>query len=83
MDLSDPADVKKMTEIAEEVFTLAISLGGSLSGEHADGLIHAALMKKQFNPAYCDILKKLKNIFDPKNNHNPEKTTDYRHNASL
>ncbi|MHB0945704.1 MAG: anaerobic glycerol-3-phosphate dehydrogenase subunit C [Sedimentisphaerales bacterium] len=73
LNLFDAADVKKMTEIAEEVFTLAISLGGSLSGEHADGIIHAAFMKKQFSPAYCDILKKLKNIFDPKNILNPDK----------
>jgi anaerobic glycerol-3-phosphate dehydrogenase C subunit len=73
LDLSDPADVKKMTDIAEEVFTLALSLGGSLSGEHADGLIHAAFMKKHFGKEYCDILKRLKKIFDPKNILNPGK----------
>jgi anaerobic glycerol-3-phosphate dehydrogenase C subunit len=73
LDLSDPADVKKMTEIADEVFTLALSLGGSLSGEHADGLIHAAFMKKHFGGEYCEILKKLKRIFDPKNSLNPDK----------
>ncbi|HBG26777.1 MAG: hypothetical protein A2Y10_05545 [Planctomycetes bacterium GWF2_41_51] len=73
LDLSDPADLKKMTEIAEEVFSLALSLGGSLSGEHADGLIHAAFMEKHFGKEYCDILKKLKKIFDPKNILNPGK----------
>ncbi|MGB8226598.1 MAG: anaerobic glycerol-3-phosphate dehydrogenase subunit C [Sedimentisphaerales bacterium] len=73
LDLSDPADVKKMTDIAEEVFTLALSLGGSLSGEHADGLIHAAFMRKHFGEEYCDILKQLKQIFDPKNILNPGK----------
>ncbi|MGA2915342.1 MAG: anaerobic glycerol-3-phosphate dehydrogenase subunit C [Sedimentisphaerales bacterium] len=73
LDLSDPADVKKMTDIAEEVFTLALSLGGSLSGEHADGLIHAAFMKMHFGREYCDILKRLKRIFDPKNILNPGK----------
>jgi anaerobic glycerol-3-phosphate dehydrogenase C subunit len=71
--LSDSADVKKMTDIAEEVFSLALSFGGSLSGEHADGLIHAAFMKKHFGEEYCDILKKLKKIFDPKNILNPGK----------
>jgi len=73
LDLSDPADLKKMTEIAEEVFTLALSLGGSLSGEHADGLIHAAFMEKHFGKEYCDILRKLKKIFDPQNILNPGK----------
>ena len=73
LDLSDPADVKKMTDIAEEVFSLALSYGGSLSGEHADCLIHAAFMEKHFGQEYCDILKKLKQIFDPKNILNPGK----------
>ncbi|MFA6426000.1 MAG: anaerobic glycerol-3-phosphate dehydrogenase subunit C [Phycisphaerae bacterium] len=73
LDLSDHADLKKMTEIAEEVFSLALSLGGSLSGEHADGLIHAAFMEKHFGREYCDILRKLKKIFDPKNILNPGK----------
>lgn len=73
LDLSDPADVKKMTDIAEEVFALALSLGGSLSGEHADGLIHAAFMEKHFGREYCDILKKLKKIFDPSDILNPGK----------
>lgn len=73
LDLSDPADLKKMTEIAEEVFPLALSLGGSLSGEHADGLIHAAFMEKHFGKEYCDILRNLKKIFDPHNILNPGK----------
>ncbi len=73
LDLSDPADVKKMTEIAEDVFALALSLGGSLSGEHADGLIHAAFMEKHFGKEYCDIMRKLKKIFDPHNILNPGK----------
>jgi FAD/FMN-containing dehydrogenase/Fe-S oxidoreductase len=73
LDLSNPADVKKMTDIAEEVFTLALSFGGSLSGEHADGLIHAAFMKMHFGEEYCNILRQLKKIFDPKNILNPGK----------
>ena len=73
LDLSDPADVKKMTDIAEEVFALALSFGGSLSGEHADGLIHAAFMKMHFGEEYCEILKRIKHIFDPQNILNPGK----------
>lgn len=73
LDLTDPADLKKMTEIAEDVFLLALSLGGSLSGEHADGLIHAAYMEKHFGKEYCDILRKLKKIFDQHNILNPGK----------
>jgi anaerobic glycerol-3-phosphate dehydrogenase C subunit len=73
LDLSDAADVKKMTDIAHDVFSLALSLGGSLSGEHADGLIHAAFMEMHFGKEYCDIMRKLKQIFDPKDILNPGK----------
>lgn len=83
LDLTDPADLKKMTEIAEEVFSLAHSLGGSLSGEHADGLIHAAYMEFHFGKEYCDILRKLKKIFDPQNILNPGKIINDNPNVMI
>jgi FAD/FMN-containing dehydrogenase/Fe-S oxidoreductase len=73
LDLSNPDDVKKMTQMADEVFSLAWSLGGSISGEHADGLVRAAFIKKQFGNEYYEILKQIKKIFDPSNTLNPDK----------
>jgi FAD/FMN-containing dehydrogenase/Fe-S oxidoreductase len=73
LDLSDVEDVKKMTEMANEVFELAWSLGGSISGEHADGLVRAAFIKKQYGEEYYEVLKGIKKIFDAKNILNPGK----------
>ncbi|MBN1786794.1 MAG: anaerobic glycerol-3-phosphate dehydrogenase subunit C [Sedimentisphaerales bacterium] len=73
LDLSDRGDVKKMTKIADEVFSLAWSLGGSISGEHADGLVRAAFIKKQYGEKYYEILREIKKIFDEKNILNPGK----------
>jgi anaerobic glycerol-3-phosphate dehydrogenase C subunit len=73
LDLSNPDDVKKMTQIADEVFSLAWSLGGSISGEHADGLVRAAFIKKQFGSEYYEVLRQIKEIFDPSNILNPGK----------
>jgi anaerobic glycerol-3-phosphate dehydrogenase C subunit len=73
LDLSNPDDVKKMTQIADEVFSLAWSLGGTISGEHADGLVRAAFIRKQFGSEYYEILKQIKKIFDPSNILNPGK----------
>ncbi len=73
LDLSKPDDVKKMTQIADEVFSLAWSLGGSISGEHADGLVRAAFIRKQFGNEYYEILRQIKKIFDPSNILNPGK----------
>lgn len=73
LDLGDPRDRDKMKAIAEEVFTLAWSLGGSISGEHAVGLIRAGYVRRQYGDAYYDILKKVKAIFDPAGLMNPGK----------
>jgi len=73
LDLSDPADVEKMRAIANEVFPLAWSLGGSISGEHADGLVRAAFVRQQYGDEYYELLCKIKNIFDPDGLMNPGK----------
>lgn len=73
LDLGDPQDREKMRAMAEEVFTLAWSLGGSISGEHADGLVRAAYVRRQYGDEYYDLLKKIKETFDPEGRMNPGK----------
>lgn len=73
LDLSDPEDVRKMKAMANEVFTLAWSLGGSVSGEHAVGLVRAAFVRQQYGDEYYELLCQIKNIFDPDGLMNPGK----------
>jgi FAD/FMN-containing dehydrogenase/Fe-S oxidoreductase len=73
LDLSTPEGIKKMCSIAAEVFGLAWSLGGSISGEHADGLLRAAFIEKQYGSEFYQLLKAVKNIFDPTGLMNPGK----------
>ena len=73
LDLSEPADIEKMRAIADDVFSLAWSLGGSISGEHADGLVRAAFVRKQYGDEYYELLCRIKNIFDPDGLMNPGK----------
>jgi len=73
LDLSDPADVEKMRSMANEVFSLAWSLGGSISGEHAEGLVRAAFVRRQYGDEYYELLCKIKKIFDPDGLMNPGK----------
>ena len=73
LDLSDPADVKKMRSMANDVFSLAWSLGGTISGEHADGLVRAPFVRGQYGDEYYELLCKIKNIFDPDGLMNPGK----------
>jgi Fe-S oxidoreductase len=55
------------------VFTLAWSLGGTISGEHAVGLVRAAFLRRQYGDAFYDLLCKIKKIFDPDGLLNPGK----------
>jgi len=73
MDLSDPADVKKMRSMANDVFSLAWSLGGTISAEHAEGLVRAPFVRGQYGDDYYQLLCKIKNIFDPDGLMNPGK----------
>lgn len=73
VDLSTAEGIAKMKAIAEEVFELAWSLGGSISGEHADGLVRAAFIRRQYGDAYYELLKGIKRIFDPEGILNPGK----------
>ncbi len=73
IDLGNPKDRQKMLAIAEDVYTLTWSLGGTISGEHAVGLIRAGFVRRQYGDAYYDILKGVKKIFDPAGLMNPGK----------
>ncbi len=73
IDLGNPKDRQKMLAIAEDVYTLTWSLGGTISGEHAVGLIRAGFVRRQYGDEYYDILKQVKKIFDPAGLMNPSK----------
>ncbi len=72
LDLHDPADVDKMRSIAVETFRLAWSLGGTISGEHGDGLVRAEFIRQQYGPLY-DVMRQVKRLFDPNGIMNPGK----------
>lgn len=73
LDLSKEEGIRTMRAMAQEVFELAWSLGGSISGEHADGLVRAAFLRRQYGDAYYELLKGIKRIFDPDGILNPGK----------
>jgi FAD/FMN-containing dehydrogenase/Fe-S oxidoreductase len=56
-----------MVELGE----LVASLGGSLSGEHGDGLARSELLPMMFRPELIDAFRDFKRIFDPDSKMNP------------
>jgi FAD/FMN-containing dehydrogenase len=68
----------KIKEIADEYFDKVIKLGGSISGEHGDGLARSEYVRNQYGTTNYRIFKELKNQFDPKNILNPGKIITHK-----
>ena len=49
-----------------------IDVGGTISGEHADGLSRTPFIRQQYGPL-ADVFREVKRIFDPANIFNPGK----------
>ncbi|MFH1371157.1 MAG: anaerobic glycerol-3-phosphate dehydrogenase subunit C [Planctomycetota bacterium] len=73
LDLARPEDIEKMARIADDVFSLCWSLGGSISGEHAVGLVRAAFLRRQYGDEFYNLMCGIKKIFDPDGLLNPGK----------
>lgn len=76
MKIEDPAEVAKLQPSQKEVNELVLKYGGSLSGEHNDGLVRGPWLEAQFGPEILGLFKQVKTIFDPANIFNPHKKTD-------
>ncbi|MGQ9645464.1 MAG: FAD-binding oxidoreductase [Thermodesulfobacteriota bacterium] len=72
-DEYDPKQVEKMERVEEDLFRLAISLNGTLSGEHGIGLSKANYMILEHDPVEMALMKKIKRTLDPNNIMNPGK----------
>ena len=72
MDISNPADVRKMQDLASDVYAEVMAVGGTISGEHGDGLSRTWYVRRQYGALY-DVFRDVKRIFDPQNILNPGK----------
>jgi len=73
LDRNDPYDRRLMRILMEEVTDLLRSLGGTLSGEHGDGLMRAGYLERLFGPELMGVFRDVKRIWDPAGILNPGK----------
>ena len=73
IDRSDPAGLKRAERAAAELFTLARTLNGSVSGEHGLGLVKSGALEGQWSAPALRLHEEIKALFDPKNLLNPGK----------
>jgi FAD/FMN-containing dehydrogenase len=76
MKLEDPKDRMKLLPAMREVNNLVLKYGGSLSGEHNDGLVRGPWLEQMYGKEMMNIFKETKRIFDPDNIFNPHKKAD-------
>jgi len=72
LDLADPEHVKKLELLANDLYDAVLSIGGTISGEHGDGLSRTSFVPRQYGELY-DVFREVKRIFDPNNILNPGK----------
>ncbi|MEW9673800.1 FAD-binding oxidoreductase [Ammoniphilus sp. 3BR4] len=72
-DKRNIAEMKRVEDAVSEIFEAAVSLGGTLSGEHGIGTLKSAYMKMELGEAGLMMMKKIKEAWDPNNILNPGK----------
>ncbi|MDA9262241.1 FAD-binding protein [bacterium] len=72
-DLTEDQWNNELPKAIRELFEFTVSLGGTLSGEHGIGYVQKDYMDIAFNKVELDILKSIKNVFDPTGIMNPGK----------
>ncbi len=72
-NMSDKKWQNELSQGIKEIFELTVSLGGTISGEHGIGYVQKNYMTIPFNQIQLNIMKQIKQVFDPKSILNPGK----------
>ena len=73
LDLQERKEISDMLALSERTLGLVLRYSGVMSGEHGDGLQRSCLNEKLFGEELYSVMKKLKDIFDPRGMLNPGK----------
>ena len=69
----DERELALVERASEELFDLALRLGGTISGEHGVGFVKHNWLERQLGPRAFDLHGAVKRVFDPRNLLNPGK----------
>jgi glycolate oxidase subunit GlcD len=69
----DSDEASRAVRAAEDLFAMAIRLGGTVSGEHGVGLLKNGQLANQWEPAAVELHRAVKRALDPKDLFNPGK----------
>jgi glycolate oxidase len=70
-DLRDKEEMARVDKALDELYEAAIGMGGTLSGEHGIGIAKDRFMGLEFSERAIEIMRGIKQVFDPNNILNP------------
>ncbi len=76
MNIEKESERQKLLPAMKEVNELVLKYGGSLSGEHNDGLVRGPWLEQMYGKEVLKLFKETKKIFDPQGIFNPRKKAD-------
>lgn len=75
-DERDEEEMRRVDKALEEIAEHAVSLGGTITGEHGVGLAKKPFLPSAMGPVAMDVMAQMKACFDPNNILNPGKIFD-------
>ena len=76
MDIIGTKDQAKLEPVMRELVPIVLKYGGTMAGEHNDGMVRGSWLPAVFGQDMYDIFRETKEIFDPHYIFNPHKKTD-------
>ena len=73
LDPKEPGDLKIMQAVYEEVSDYVLSIRGTMSGEHGDGLVRTPYIRRMYGADVYSLFERVKAAFDPQGVLNPGK----------
>ncbi|RLE21672.1 MAG: glycolate oxidase subunit GlcD [Acidobacteria bacterium] len=72
-DVKTPGIGEKVESALHQLFEKVVAMGGSISGEHGIGIAKQRFMRHQFSESELNLMRRIKEMFDPLNLLNPGK----------
>lgn len=83
MDIGSPKEQAKLEPAMRELIPLVLRYGGTMAGEHNDGMVRGPWLPAVFGEHTYQLFRQTKEIFDPNYIFNPHKKTDANWDYSM
>jgi len=78
LDFTQPETRDTVMKMADDFFAAAVKYGGSICGEHNDGIIRTPYLDLMYSKKTLELFKEIEHIFDPHDIFNPGKKVNPR-----